>query len=360
MKKIMKSFSNEEINFKTCPSCGIEKSVLQEQEICQNCFKFKHYGIGVENNFTSYTIKDFIFEEDLDKTKNQFFLVTDFISFRSNLIKNINDLIPKEQLNLIVNKVDLIPKSISYKKIDRWLRIILKEENIRVNKIFYLSAIKNRGIDKLNSQIITFGQNSRFLGYSSVGKSTIIQSLAKLNGVKTLNLISHTIGTTKQIIVFNISNNINIIDYPGLINQSNNQNLLNDKKLKTILPNKEIRVKNLNFSHSIFLKIDDFFYIKIESKSENSLQLWFGQEVKIDRTNYLNFVSTTSININSLNLEENAIIRFKREDFKSEQILIVVGIGMLILPPNWLKIEIYPQIKNFMFYFEKNFFHSEK
>lgn len=350
--------SNEELktHIKDCPGCGLQKQIRENQTYCEDCFKAIHYG-NIHNALINYTFEDIVesFDED-DATNRHFYLVVDFLFLRTNLIKGINKFIKKENLTIIVNKIDVIPKSIPIQKINKWVSNILKKEKIEVRNTLYLSAMKNHGIDLINQDILNRNKNVGFIGYSNVGKSTIITKLAKVNGLKTFNMISHTIGTTKGKIEFQMDNGISVMDFPGLLNHSSNQNYLSPFQLKRVMPKNEIRVKNYTVQDQRFLMIDNYFFFYIKTHEKGSFQTWFSNALKIDNRNYPSFKE--NLEQKDGTIFDNVIINkeFKSYDAKlHKKILIINGIGFFVLPSNWERIEIYSFDRELHFYLEDSF-----
>ncbi len=357
----MKLSNPEDINktIKNCPGCGLQKQIREDQTYCEDCFKAIHYG-NIHNALINYTFEDILesFTDD-DSINRHFYLVVDFLFLRTNLIKDINKHIKKENLTLIVNKMDVVPKSIPIQKIGKWVEHILKKEKIEVNNILYLSAIKNHGIDNINDDILSRKKNVGFIGYSNVGKSTIVSKLANVNGLESFNMISHTIGTTKGKIEFNLENDISVMDYPGLLNPSSNQNYLTPFQLKRMLPKNEIRVKNFTIYKDKFLLIDNYFFIYIKANEKSSFQTWFSNSLKIENRNYDSFRENESQNENTI--FHNVIINkeFKSYDNREHRkLLIINGIGFFVLPPNWEEIRLYSFDREINFYIEDSFLHE--
>ncbi|WP_367679285.1 ribosome biogenesis GTP-binding protein YihA/YsxC [Buchnera aphidicola] len=85
---------------------------------------------------------------------------------------------------------------------------------------FFLTSIVNVG------QLLTVGKEIAFIGYSNVGKSSVINMLTEKRG---LSKISKTPGRTQMINIFEISTGYRLIDLPGYgyakVSKENKMNL---------------------------------------------------------------------------------------------------------------------------------------
>ncbi len=112
------------MNMKFCKGCG---EILQdknskekgfttklENDFCLRCFRIKNYG-DIKNDFENFNI-DFWLKEVV-KDNNKVMMIIDVLDPVGTMIKNINKYIESKNLTLVVNKIDLLPKSIPDEKI---------------------------------------------------------------------------------------------------------------------------------------------------------------------------------------------------------------------------------------------------
>jgi ribosome biogenesis GTPase A len=117
---------------------------------------------------------------------------------------------PEIKIALVLNKIDMIPKPL----VGAWLNYF-KGEGYR---IYSVSAKYKRGVMNLFSKLRNFQNknhtNVLIVGYPNTGKSTLIESLTK--GEKRVGT-SPQAGFTRTIQVIKLTNNIYLIDTPGVI-----------------------------------------------------------------------------------------------------------------------------------------------
>lgn len=310
-------------SYKKCQGCGIELQDSQENkngyvtninfDICQKCFRSKNYG-----EFTN-DLHDFY---ELDQIKeisyDNVIMVVDALNPYQTLITNINKFVPQEKLILAINKVDVFPKSISDEKIINWISDIAHSKKIYFNTLVLTSSIKKKNIDALSNFIENSRRNISFIGYSNVGKSSIIKSIFNSINQDVNNLITNSIGTTKNVIELDF-NGTKVNDYPGLILKGNYQNIIDKTSIKKINPKKEMKIINFQLNEKQFINIGNFcfFYVNT-SKNKSGYQFLFSNDIRIERRK---------------NIDKSILKEFNKKEIegidKKRYDLIISGLGII-------------------------------
>ncbi len=275
------------IFYKKCPGCGLEKPFVNENQLyCKECFRALHYG-EISNDLTTFELENFAL--DFSSSKQNVYLVTDALNFTQSLPNNLNQIVKGKHLYIVVNKVDVIPKSLSGTNLIERLQAKLKTLKIEFKGIFLTSALKQQGINDLYRFIFQSKKNAAFIGNSNSGKSSLVKALLKVSKQESHTIISHTIGTTLDKISIPLNDQVTLIDYPGFYLSGNIQNHLSKQTLKRLLPKKEIRALNFQISKRVGFLIEDFCYLEIEPlekiQTVANIQIWMSDLVKIERRN---------------------------------------------------------------------------
>ena len=263
--KIMKSLKGivmSMISYKKCPGCGLEKPFTSvDQLYCKQCYRALHYG-EISNDLNPFKLEEFA--SDLSLRNQNVFLVTDVLNFTQSIPFNLNQIVNNKHLYIVVNKIDVLPKSLPTKTLIKRLQTKLAELKIQYKGLFLISALKQKGVDDLFQFIIKTNLNAAFIGNSNSGKSSLVKALLKRTKQESHTIISHTIGTTLDKLTIPLSEQVLLIDYPGFYLTGNVQNSLKKSDLKRLLPKKEIKALNFQINKPVGFFIEDFFYLEIE------------------------------------------------------------------------------------------------
>ena len=245
----IQTINSKEIGY--TPKSSIEK--MDRQFIyCQRCFKLKHYN---EVQDVSLTSDDFL--KILQKVGESDALVINIVDIFdfSGISRHING----NDILLVGNKVDLLPKSVNKTKLNHWMRRSLKEIGLKPLDVALVSAAKGLGIDELMEMIEKYrkGRDVYIVGCTNVGKSTLVNRIIKRFTEERDDVIttSHFPGTTLDIIEIPLDEKTSIIDTPGIINEHQLAHYVSPKVLKEITPKKEIKagVYQLNPKQTLFI-----------------------------------------------------------------------------------------------------------
>ena len=268
-----------------CHGCGVilqneNKELLGftpnlESELCERCFRINHY------NDYKRVIKDnnFILEI-LSKINNKdlVVLIIDIMSIPENLNLIKENL--KNNILLVLSKADLLPSEMYEEKFDK----IAKSLNVEFVDKILISSNKNYNLDLLMDKINTYkkSNNIYFVGYSNSGKSTLINKIiynyTNINETITTSLLP---STTLDLIEIKIDEDLTIFDTPGLLEDGNIIDVIDEKSLNKIMPKKKINPRVYQIKNKQVIKIEDIISIKIEPK--NDLVFYISNALNITR-----------------------------------------------------------------------------
>lgn len=275
---------------KYCIGCGVKLqdenmreigyTTSIENDICTRCFRMKNYGeyqVVVKSNEEYIEIL-----KSVNDTKDLVIYMVDLLNISKdiNLIREYFD----NKLLLVLNKRDILPKSIKNEKIIEYF----KKMGLDFQDIVITSPKKNYNIDELLLKIKKYktSRNVYVVGHTNVGKSTLINTLMKNYSEYESELtISPLPSTTLNKVSIKLSDDLILIDTPGLVDSGNIANYVDSETLKKISPKKEIKPKTYQLKKDQCLIIDDIFRIDYVEGDKNSFTIFVSNDLKIKRFN---------------------------------------------------------------------------
>lgn len=278
------------MNDKFCIGCGIKLqdenitaegyTASIENDICSRCFRMKNYG---EYQVVTKSNDEYIeILKTVNDTKDLVIYMIDLLNISRdiNLIREYFD----NKVLLVLNKRDILPKSIKDEKIIEYFKML----DFDYQDIVIISPKKNYNIDELLLKIKKYktSRNVYVVGHTNVGKSTLINTLMKNYSDYDSELtISPLPSTTLNKISIKLSSDLILIDTPGLVDQGNILNYVEPQMLKKISPKKEIKPKTYQLKKGQCLIVGDLFRVDYVEGDKNSFTLFVSNDLKIKRLN---------------------------------------------------------------------------
>ena len=275
---------------KYCIGCGVklqDSNMLFEgytadlsNNLCSRCFKLKNYG---EYQLTTKSNSEYIdILKSINETKDLVLYIVDLFNIEKD-IKMIREYI-SNRLILVVTKRDVLPKSVNDEKIKEYF----SKFNLDYQDIIIISSKKNYNIDELLLFIKKYksSKNVYVVGHTNVGKSTLIKKLMKNYSEFDCDLtVSVLPSTTLNKISIKLSDDLNLIDTPGLIDRGNIINYVDFSIMKKIIPRKEIKPKTYQIKTGQSLLINELIRIDYIEGSKNSFTFFVSNDLKIKKFN---------------------------------------------------------------------------
>lgn len=273
---------------KTCLGCGIvlqDQNVLQEgyttsldNDICQRCFRLKNYG---EYQMVTKSNEEYLkILKDVGETKDLVLYITDLLNLEQDLLQ-IRQMIPNKMI-LVLNKKDVLPKSVKEEKILKYLDNI----NINFEEVIIISTMKNYNIDYLLKRI-KYHQTSKnvyVVGHTNAGKSSLINKLIENYSDNTQELTMSALpSTTLNTVTIEINDHLTLIDTPGLVDSGSILNFVDQKLLKKISPKKEIKPRTYQLRKNQSIIIEDIVRIDYVEGDKNSFTVFISNDLKVKR-----------------------------------------------------------------------------
>lgn len=275
---------------KFCIGCGIalqDENVTAEgyttsieNDICSRCFRMKNYG---EYQIVTKSNDEYIeILKSVNDTKDLVVYMIDLLNINRDisLVREYFD----NKVLLVLNKRDILPKSIKDQKIIEYF----EKMDFDYQDIVIISPKKNYNIDELLLKIKKYktSRNVYVVGHTNVGKSTLINTLMKNYSEYDSELtISSLPSTTLNKVNIKLSSDLTLIDTPGLVDSGNILNYVDTSIIKKISPKKEIKPKTYQLKKDQCLIIGDLVRIDYVEGDKNSFTVFASNDLKIKRLN---------------------------------------------------------------------------
>lgn len=158
------------------PQSALEKGLETGQLYCQRCFRLRHY-----NEISDVNISDDDFLKLLHSVGESDALVVnviDIFDFNGSIIPGLPRFISGNDVLLVGNKQDILPKSVKTGKVTQWLTERAHEIGMRPVDVVLTSAQNKQAIKDLIEKIEQYrkGRDVYVVGVTNVGKSTLINA----------------------------------------------------------------------------------------------------------------------------------------------------------------------------------------
>lgn len=284
-----------------------------EVTVCARCHSLRNYG-QVKNQVAENLIPDFDFDRLIatrlmklsgNANAGVVVMVVDCVEFdgmfpkraANSLFKALeeakNDVklskkLPK--LVLVATKVDLLPSQVSPTRLDRWVRHRAKAGGApKLNGVYLVSACKDLGVRNLLAFIKELAGprgNVWVIGAQNAGKSTLINTFAKKEGVKVSKLTEAPIpGTTLGILRIGgiLPAKAKLYDTPGLLHPHLMSMRLNRDEQKMVEIRKELQPRTYRVKAGQAIHVGGLMRLDLDQASVETIYVtvWASPNVSL-------------------------------------------------------------------------------
>lgn len=264
---------------------GSEASIKTEDLYCQRCFRLRHYN---EIAPTSLTDADFLrLLKEIGQHDALIVNVVDIFDFNGSLIPNLHKLTGGNDLLMVANKRDVLPKSLKVGKLTAWLREQAASRSLKPKDILVTSAQNKDDVAELMEAIEYYrrGRDVYVVGVTNVGKSTLINAIIKsASGSEDVITTSRFPGTTLDKIEIPLDEDSTLIDTPGIIHRGQMAHYLEPEDLKYVSPRKEIKPKTYQLNPEQTLFFGGLARFDFISGERQGMTAYFDNEINVHRT----------------------------------------------------------------------------
>lgn len=252
---------------------------------CERCYKIRHYG-QIKPSFVSESV---ILNtlSTVEKRPGILVLVADALDFYGSMHPYFNELSHHKRTLLIVNKIDVLPKSKRREKMRHAYLAMAQDQGLSVDKIMLVSALKKTEIDTMIERMLalSMGQDITLVGVSNVGKSSILNAiLGAQTGQNNQVTTSFESQITQGLIPFRLKDQT-LYDTPGLSSHHSYRYYVSGESLRMIMPFKEIKpiVFQSVAGRSFF--IGGFAYVSFDADQTGQMVSYFANPLTIHARN---------------------------------------------------------------------------
>ncbi|MCI2068886.1 MAG: GTPase RsgA [Bacilli bacterium] len=264
----------------------------QDQGLCDRCYNLRHYNSPGDPEFGADYIKI------LKKATTSGALVVyvlDLFTLESSFVPEIGAYLGKNVL-VVLNKRDVLPKDEDDNKLigDAKKRLVL--EHIVPTGVMVTSSAKNINIDAFLKEInaLRNGKDVYFIGASSVGKSSLVNSILRRYKNETDRVIQtlKVEGTRLEVMEIPLDQESSIFDTPGIYNPKSLLNQVERAAWKYLVPREEIAPRVYLSQPNQAFVFGGVAAFELVSGGKTEFTFAFSNEVAITRTKALNLEKT--------------------------------------------------------------------
>ncbi len=295
---------NEE---KFCKGCGVklqDSNVLFEgftstlsNDFCSRCFRLINYG---EYVVTAKSNDEYIeILKSVNDTKDLVLYVVDLLNIEKDITMIRNYI--NNRLILVLTKRDVLPLSVNDEKIKDYF----KNLGLDYQDIIIISSKKNYNVDELY-KLIKLNKSSRnvyVVGHTNTGKSTLIKKMIENYSDNECSLaVSPLPSTTLNKISIKLSDDLELIDTPGLVDRGNIVNYVDVEILKKINAKKEIKPITHQIKEGNSIIISPLVRIDYKEGDKNSFTFYVSNELDVEKVNTKNAPVLENVTLKNFNV----------------------------------------------------------
>ncbi|KAL8480786.1 hypothetical protein ACS0TY_027353 [Phlomoides rotata] len=303
---LKRGIANDIMDVERCESLEtadhvFDKMRSQKPVVCSRCHSLRHYE-KVKDPTVENLLPDFDFDHTVGRrlmsisgARTVVLMVVDASDFDGSFPRKVANMVSKiidenarswkegksgniPRVVLVVTKIDLLPSSISPTRLEHWVRTRAREGGAgKVTSVHLVSAVRDWGVKTLVDDVVNFaGQRGHVwaVGAQNAGKSTLINSIGKIVGLKVTHVTEASVpGTTLGIVRMEgvLPGKAKLFDTPGLLHPHQISTRLTVEEQKLIRISKELRPRTYRIKAGHSVHIGGLMRLDFEESSLDSI-----------------------------------------------------------------------------------------
>ncbi|MBX5436357.1 MAG: ribosome biogenesis GTPase YqeH [Alicyclobacillaceae bacterium] len=242
----------------TRPGYVPPEAVQRETLVCRRCYRIRHYG-----EFSPVSVPPEQYADQVSRIQGeagQVLYVLDVFDLSGSLVPGLAGLIGGANVDLVVNKVDLLPPEVKAERLADWVWSTVESTGVRPRRVWFVSARTGQGLDEVVAALSQPDVGQVWVvGMANVGKSTLLNRLAaRLKGSEPFT-VSRVPGTTLGLVRATLpvadGRSLAVVDTPGLLTGRRAIDVLCADCLRAVVPSGRLkpRVYQLDPGQSLWL-----------------------------------------------------------------------------------------------------------
>ncbi len=265
------------------PASALEKN--EGDVVCQRCFRLRHYNEIMPSTLTDDDFLQML--HHISEERGLVVLLVDLFDFNGSWVRGLNRFVGQNDILLIGNKIDLLPKSVNRGRIRHWLQKEASDLGLKSVDAALISSVTGEGIEKAMEKVDHYrqGKDVYIVGSTNVGKSTFINKIIEqTTGLDELITTSYFPGTTLGMVEIPLDDGQALIDTPGIINDHQIIHLLDERDLKAVLPRKEVKPKTHQLNEGQSLLLGGLAQFDFLSGDRTAYTVYVSRDIHVHRT----------------------------------------------------------------------------
>lgn len=274
-----------------------------ENVYCKRCYEIRHHN---KVYLPSYNPEQYYEKIKIIQKENALvILMIDILDIYGGFIDKLDECIGKNKVFILVNKIDLLPKSINLSHLEAKIRNIAMQKKLHIEGMMLISATNQRMVQQVIQKIsklkylpvknkyqkerqCRFG-NCYIVGCASVGKSTLMNTIGKitLKWKEDVITTSNQYQTTLDFIKWPLDNRSDLIDTPGVIRSNHFGEYLTNQSLQILIPNKYIKPRTYQLTSNQSIVLGGLARIDCISETKMNASFYVSNNLYLHRTKTL-------------------------------------------------------------------------